>query len=379
VLRSKRIKVTYDMLNISDSIKLRMYSREVSNPSILFRCDGSPQIGFGHVVRCIALADELRDVHGCKIAFAIRKDSLGRLMIREKGYHVMMPDDLCAFDYTQWLYETIDSIDARVLILDVRDDLPVASLNAIKAQGILIVTIDDPSERRLVADLAFYPPVPQVKRMNWVGFTGKLYSGWEWVLLRKEFSKRPQKVSHSSPVVLITMGGSDPYGLTLKAVKALDLLGDDFNTIVLLGPGFMHLDALKDLISKTRRCFILEQNVKDIPSLMAQADLALGSFGVTAYELAAMGVPGIYMCLTEDHAESASVFVEIGISICLGVYSSVTPDMIAAATLNLLRDPKRREIMSRRSLDCVDGLGSIRIAEIIIGMVDNDDKKMAKP
>lgn len=338
-------------------------------PSVLIRCDGSPQLGFGHIVRCLALADELRDVHGCKIAFAIRKDSLGRLMVREKGYQVMMPDDHSAFNYSQWLKKVIVSIDARVLILDVRDDLPVASLRALKVQDILIVTIDDPSERRLVADLAFYPPVPQVRRMSWEGFTGKLYAGWEWILLRKEFSKRPHKVSQSSHVVLITMGGSDPYGLTLKAVKALDLLRDDFNTIVLLGPGFMHLDALKDLISKTRRCFNLEQNFKDIPGLMAQADIALGSFGVTAYELASMGVPGIYMCLTEDHAKSASVFVDAEISICLGVYSSVTPDIIATATQNLLRDPKRREMMSKRSLDYIDGRGSIKIAEIIVGMV----------
>lgn len=346
-----------------------MASSMKSNPSILFRCDGSPQLGFGHVVRCLALADELRDVHCCKVAFAIRKDSLGRSMVREKGYQVMMPDDHGAFNYTQWLEEVIVSIDARVLILDVRDDLPVAALKALKAQGILIVTIDDPSERRLVADLAFYPPVPQVRRMNWEGFKGKLYAGWEWVLLRKEFSKRTRKVPHSSPVVLITMGGSDPNGLTLKAVKALDLLGDDFNTIVLLGLGFMHWNALKDLISKTQRRFNLVQDFKDIPGLMAQADIALGSFGVTAYELAAMGVPGIYMCLTEDHAKSASVFVDAEISICLGVYSSVTPEIIATATQNLLRDPKRREMMSRRSLDYIDGRGSIRIAEIIIGMV----------
>ncbi len=37
----------------------------------LMHCDGIPLIGFGHVVRCLTLADELRDSHGCEVMFAM--------------------------------------------------------------------------------------------------------------------------------------------------------------------------------------------------------------------------------------------------------------------------------------------------------------------
>jgi spore coat polysaccharide biosynthesis protein SpsF len=47
---------------------------------------------------------------------------------------------------------------------------------------------------------------------------------------------------------------------------------------------------------------------------MAQADLAIASFGMTAYELACMEVPALYFCLTADHAESCQAFVEAGMA-----------------------------------------------------------------
>lgn len=56
------------------------------------------------------------------------------------------------------------------------------------------------------------------------------------------------------------------------------------------------------LLACTHRCYDVREDAHDMPALMAQADLAIASFGVTAYELAARGVPAIYLCLTDDHA-----------------------------------------------------------------------------
>ena len=72
--------------------------------SILFRCDGWPEIGFGHVVRCLALADELRDVHGCEVSFAMVKATAGCSMAEARGYRVIVTDrDTLARDYAGWL------------------------------------------------------------------------------------------------------------------------------------------------------------------------------------------------------------------------------------------------------------------------------------
>jgi spore coat polysaccharide biosynthesis protein SpsF len=338
--------------------------------SILIRCDGWAEIGFGHVVRCLALADELRDAHGCEVAFAMIKATAGCSLVESKGYRVLTADrDAVSQDYARWLCASVDEVKAGVLVLDVRDDLPINAVSALKKRGIVIAAIDDPSDRRLLADLAFYPPVPQVWRMDWTGFSGKLYAGWQWVILRREFSHPIRRERHEHPVILVTMGGSDPSGLTLKAVRALDMLDGDFETLVLLGPGFLHQTALYDLVSKMRRKFHLLRDVKNIPELMSQADLALGSFGVTAYELAAMGVPGIFMCLTEDHAESASVFVEAGMGECVGLHDHICAQVLSSALRRLMENRSRWEEMSTACLKNVDGRGASRVADKIMGRI----------
>ena len=335
--------------------------------NILFRCDGSREIGLGHVVRCLALAGELRDVHDCHITFAMRTGPLGIKMVEEKGYEVLTPPigDL-SFDYREWLDECARNVEAKALVLDVRDGLQRTALDGLRNEGILIVTIDDPEDKRLSTDLAFCLPVPQVKRMDWSGFTGELYVGWEWVVLRKDCTNLPKrKQENERSMVLITMGSSDPAGLTLKAVKSLDLVNGEFDTVVVLGPAFRHHEELTNLLANTR-CFCrVCQNSENLPALMAEADLAVASFGVTAYELAAMGIPAIYLCLTEDHAESASVFEQSGMATSLGVHNYVSEYNLAIALGKLLKDKTERSLKTKQCKKLIDGQGSRRIAALI--------------
>jgi spore coat polysaccharide biosynthesis protein SpsF len=282
-------------------------------------------------------------------------------LVSQAGYPIKRSDDN---DENIWLDALIQRLQPDALVLDVRSELARGKVEHWRSNGVLTVTIDDPSERRLAADLAFYPPVPQVRQMDWTGFTGQLYVGWEWVVLRREFANRPPRLPHERPMVLVTMGGSDPAGLTLKAVEALDLLEENFETVVVLGPGFCHRKALRDLLSRTHCHFDVRQDVANMPGLMAQADLAVASFGITAYELAAMGVPAIYLCLTQDHAESASAFVEAGIAQSLGVWDQVTVPALAQQlqqTIAYLSGWK--DVMDQ---NLVDGLGANRIATQIL-------------
>jgi UDP-N-acetylglucosamine:LPS N-acetylglucosamine transferase len=87
---------------------------------------------------------------------------------------------------------------------------------------------------------------------------------------------------------------------------------------------------------------------------------------MTAYELAAAGVPGIFLCLSEDHAQSASTFVGAGMGISLGVYDSIkTEEALREQISGLLRDPGQCLKMAGRCRQLVDGCGAERIAGAI--------------
>jgi spore coat polysaccharide biosynthesis predicted glycosyltransferase SpsG len=334
---------------------------------VVIRCDGSQLIGLGHVVRCLALADVLRDTYKSRVDFAVREGPLGRGLIKKQGYRVIDdPDNSKQKD--QWLTRAVNHAGANVLVLDVRDNLAIETVRTIRDSGVLVVVIDDPSERRMVADLAFYPPVPQVGEMNWNQFRGELYSGWEWVLLRKEFARAEDyrlEDEKSHPLLLITMGGSDPYLLTCRAVTAIDALKGDFDVSLLLGPGFKGLEELEALLAEANRKYIIIDNEKEPWRLFGRADLAVASFGVTAYELAAAGVPSILLGISEDHVRSASSFDKAGIAFNLGLYSAVSDKSIRQAVGSLLADQPLRRQMAARARQLLDGRGAGRIAELI--------------
>lgn len=352
-------------------------------PKVLIRCDAAPAIGFGHVVRCLALADELRDSHGCQVDFAMLQGPQGIARVQDQGYTVYQPPDGPeALDEGSWAKELISKCHYQVLILDVRTDLAAEALQPTRKSGVLIATIDDPSDRRLHADLAFYPPVPQVERLDWNGFTGTRFVGWDWVLLRRQFAEAatqaraivdvPQaecpKIG-SQLTILVTMGGSDPAGLTLKVLKAIEKLDGDFRVLVIIGCGFMYDAELTDWLTKAKRTYQICRDVTDMAAVMAEADVAVASFGATSYELAAMGLPAIYLCLTHDHEESAQLFEKSEIAINAGQFEKTSVEKMGDILRKLLMNHEQRFAYGNRAKQLIDGYGTNRIAAMIINGV----------
>jgi spore coat polysaccharide biosynthesis protein SpsF len=292
----------------------------------------------------------------------------GMAMVKEHGHTVFNESETVDYDrYEEWLAAAVQSVKPQVIILDIRDGLSRSVLQAWRRSGIVVVTIDDPSERRLDTDMAFYPPIPQVGKMDWAGFTGKLYAGWEWVILRPEFALAPVAGPRSNkPQVLITMGGSDPAGLTLKVLEVIDDIEGQFDTNVVIGSGFVWTLELEAFLKRALKEYKVLRNVSNMAEVMANSDLAIASFGVTAYELAAMGVPALYLCLTDDHAESATAFVQAGLAISFGTYTAVDfTGSFKQKLETIILDQKTLNEMANKGSRLVDGLGVKRIAKII--------------
>lgn len=339
---------------------------------ILIRCDGGAALGMGHVSRCLALAGELRDAHGCDVIFAMRDpDSAGVAAVRSEGYAV---DPVAATedaDYGPSLIAQTRARAARAIVVDVRDALSRAALDAVRASGVRVVMIDDGSDRRFASDLAFYPPVPQVEEMDWSGFAGRRFSGWEWVLLRREFSGArafaEDGAGSESPAIdiLVAMGGSDPAGMTEFAIAALNRLPMRLAVHVVVGPAFARTLALVDVVAQSKHAVHVSDAPGAMAPLMRASRLAVSSFGVSAYELAACGVPAVHLCLTADHARSSSAFEREAIAVSLGVFDGIQPQQIAEAAGGLLADAGRRAQMAARARSLVDGRGAARVARLV--------------
>ena len=258
----------------------------------------------------------------------------------------------------------------EILILDGREGPSRPALEKLKRQIAVTAVVDDGSERRLAADYAYYPPGSR-GRWNWAGRARGIArcpaSAWEWSLLGLNPNARVNRSFGARPTLLVTMGGSDPLGLTERAAQALSGLCSTFRIRFVIGSGMADGAKVAARITARRRNYETVEGADDLSTEYANADMALCAFGVTAYELAAHGVPAVYLGLTEDHARSASAFAEAGMGVSLGVAGKVSDDDIMRAVQTLMYNASARRRMHNMGLSLIDGQGAARIAADLSG------------
>jgi spore coat polysaccharide biosynthesis protein SpsF len=331
----------------------------VSGGLVLIRCDGGGLYGYGHVKRMVALARSLRDREGIGAVFALNGSEDAAQPIRRAGFKVVMLDD--ATD----LPSLVDAEKPDILLLDGRTGPSRAELERLKRTVSVTAVIDDGHDRRLACDYAYYPPVPGAKALDWSGSNTLPRLGWEWAILGLDpnaTAKAKDSSRSSRPTVLVAMGGSDPHGLALRMAEALSFLDSVFRVRFVIGTGMKDGSKVARGLVALKKNYETVEGASDLAIEYANADVALCAFGVTAYELAAAGVPALYLSLNEDHAASASAFADAGMGISLGLIGSVSDAEILRNVQWLLNKPNVRREMRQAGLSLVDGRGAARIA-----------------
>lgn len=325
----------------------------------LIRCDGGGRFGYGHVKRMVALARALRDREGIGALFAVNGTEDALVPIARAGFEAVSIDATRDVDE---LARIIATHGPDILICDMREGIGESELGKLRSLVALCAVVDDGSDRRRVADVAYYPPVPQAFSLDWRGSHCERHIGWEWSILGLGKPAAAWRNSSPRPSLLVTMGGSDPAGLTLKSARALAALDPVFRARFVIGPGVADRTKLARAIVALAPHFETLEGADDLTTEFTSCDVALAAFGVTAYELAAYGVPALYLCLTEDHALSASAFEEAGMGRSLGLADRVGDAAIANEVWSLLNDSARRREMRAAGLTSIDGEGAARVA-----------------
>jgi spore coat polysaccharide biosynthesis protein SpsF len=327
----------------------------------LISCDGGGLHGYGHMKRSLTLGRALRDREGFGVAFVLNGDNEAGKTLRAAGFETTI---LSVHSKANTLVALIARKNPDILVCDARENLGRAHLTRLAAKIPVTAVIDDSSDRRLAASHAYFPPVPQVKKLSWTGARTTVRAGWEWALLGLDPSRVVARGprDETRPLVIVSMGGSDPLDLTRLAACALSKITAPLRARFVIGPGFRNTQRLSREIEAMSPHFEAVQGAPDLAPEFAAADLALVSFGVTAYELAALGVPALYITLTDDHSLSASAFAEAGMGIVLGLGRVVRAEDIARAVWKLSLDEPRRRDMRAAGLNTVDGMAASRIA-----------------
>ncbi len=338
--------------------------------TLLLRADASPQIGMGHVMRCLALAEPWLQAGSAVTlltaapspALCARAGSIG-VTIRELSAAPRSPADAT---------ETIalaQSLRAAWLILD-GYHFDASFQRVIKMASIRFLVFDDTAyaahyfadfilNQNLGTTAALYPHRDP---------TTSLLLGPRFVQLRSQFTTLPRDTEHrpalgstTAPAeqrsvlrLLVTLGGSDPDNVTGQVLTILQAV-PNLTADIIIGPANPHSDALQSAIHNPQSAITLHTNPANLPYLMSRADLAICGGGTTAWELCFLGVPMLMLVLAENQRTNAERLAQIDAAI------HTTVATLAADLRTLLADAPRRAEMSRRARALVDGLGPLRV------------------
>lgn len=347
---------------------VRQKEMTASHGTVLIRTDGGGALGLGHVMRTLSVGEILRDEMGCGVIFAMNaRERLrdGVAIVEGRGFPVERQDGDCEVD---WLTRLCREKKPGSVLLDIRTDLSADDVTRIRRHVDRIVTLDDGSDRRLAADVAIFPPVPQVEGMDWTGAKGERIADWDHVVLSAGASCHTSAArrANGSPKLFVNFGGSDPFGLTGPAAHLLSRLPHAVETTFVVGPGVADGDRLAREVAACSGSFKVEIAPDDFAGLAASHDLALIAFGVTAYELAHLGVPMVLICLDEDQFASAAAFEENGIaSRALMTAPGELPD-VADVLTGWLKNTRKRRKAAKKAKHLVDGQGARRVAHTML-------------
>jgi UDP-2,4-diacetamido-2,4,6-trideoxy-beta-L-altropyranose hydrolase len=331
--------------------------------SLLIRADANSDIGTGHVMRCLALAQAWQDLAGeAAFAFAELPSALESRLMSE-GFSVARmslargtPVD------AESTIEIASKQGAGWVVID-GDHFNADFLRCAQSAGFHILLIDDFADREAFpADLILNPNLgaseePYKRR----GAVAALCLGESYVLLRREFTawRGRRAFSERGGKVLVTLGGSDPGKLTIRIVEALAQL-QSLEIVAVVGPGYTNGNELQHLVSAKVQVLL---NPPDMCEVMEEADLAIIAAGGTLWELLYMQCGVLSYARNAVQANVVATLAAMNIVVDMGNTGALNGPALAAKVRELASSAALRERMANAGRRLIDGKGAQRVVE----------------
>ena len=367
---------------------------------VVFRVDASQNMGTGHVMRCLTIAQYLKK-NDIDSVFICRRFT-GNLIhfIEEKNFTVYALDDntknipVITSIYDEWLGDSWQN-DAKET-LEIIGKLPVSLLivdhYAISAdwesyvnshQLFKLYVIDDLADRTHICDLildqtylrhesSYHQLVPEYCQI----LTGSTYA-----LLRDEFAMAHEQAlahklqrfrSKDKLHILINMGGVDQNDTVGDVVEVLakSKVSEMFDYTIVVGKNYPQYKELKNKVSETNLNFDLVVNATNMSELMYECDFAIGAAGSTTWERCCLGMPSILLCIADNQKDIMNTLMENKIALVIESPDQIENKLEYYLNLLICNNNALLKEMSAKASAIVDGKGVERLAQKIFDLMD---------
>lgn len=363
---------------------------------VVFRTDASLQIGTGHVMRCLTLANALAQ-QGVTCSFICREHE-GNLLayIRECGFQAYgLPlfhtensnsslSDIPSLSHASWLgaswmddakqcLELLDGVAVDWMIVD-HYALDARWEQALRSSCQRLMVIDDLADRQHDCDLLLDQNLGRttIDYLNLIPGVSKALVGPSYALLRPAFSlMREQSLLRRKSAhlrrLLVTMGGIDNENATGQVLSALKecTLPEDSEVVVVMGGNAPWLSNVRAVAAELPYKAEVIVDSRDMAGLMVECDLAIGAAGGTSWERCCLGVPTLTMVLAENQKSAAQFLVQAGAAKILE-QNSLFQLQVNNHLSEFLQRPALLQEMSMQAQLICDGRGAARVRDVLL-------------
>ncbi len=342
----------------------------MTGSGILVRTDASATLGTGHSMRCLALAQLCRDL-GVPVALAYAESTASqrgrwKTEVCSVTPITALPGSAADADITAGLSRQLGCdwvvIDGYLF--------GAAYQRQLKTHGCQVLCVDDYVHTdHYYADVVLNQNAyADAERYNAREPDTRLLMGPRYALLRREFLHRAHDRRRSIPRnasrILATLGGGDPRNATAKVIDSLQRLGAvPLLVRVVVGGSHSRGESMESSSTSSRCPIEIIHDATNLADLMSWSDLAISGAGVTALELAFMGVPILTLVIAGNQLRAAESLDRHHVAMNLGPVESVGIDELATAVVRLANDHERRLRMSEAGQRLVDGYGAYRVLQ----------------
>ena len=353
---------------------------------IAFRVDASTQIGTGHVMRCLTLADGLVK-QGASVRFIARHMPMHlEEMITSKDFEFKSlidrnnSDQLDELQHAEWLgtSQHNDAEDTIAELADKKWDWLVVDHYALdfrwesklRNSTHKLMVIDDIADRRhecdMLLDQNYYVDM-ELRYRDKVSLNCQLMLGPKYALLREEFleARKTLKVrSGKVKRILVFFGGVDLQNYTGKTIEALAGL-DDYNFHVDVVIGYQHPNKAEIMHICAKHGYLCHIQTNKMAELMVTADLAIGAGGSAIWEKCCLGLPSIAIATAENQIKQLN---DLAVNGCCYLVQHKS-NIIESLKLHInaaLDNACLLTFISNNGTSLVDGLGLNRLISKIL-------------
>jgi len=337
--------------------------------TLLIRADASAEMGVGHVMRCLALADAWHDAGG-NACFALASGASElESQIRSRGGEIAkIKAEPGSLEDAAITLKLAERCQAAWLMVDGYHFSANYLQTLSRATSLLLLMADGDNviDCRCNICVDMSPGSIDSARFHLDG-EPELLLGPNFALLRREFveyTKLQRNFPRVARSILISIGGGDARNITLQVLRALEEIdGRELNLTVVAGPSNPHRKSLHAAIAKSKHTATLITDARNMPQLMAAADLAITAGGGTCYELCLMQVAMLLIAVADNQQEPIRAYVSAMAAIDGGRYDTLDVNSLSALLRNIIDDQNLRVELARNARSMVDGNGARRIME----------------